>query len=386
MWTSAKSLIGVIVLLACAARRWAVALACEAATWVAGDRRSIGSTGTIRRGRAALLALAAIAILATLYVWRDVPGNWWSAMRGERPLLAVKSWFLHLSEVSMDRIIKSDADLVVTDYQRADDKSGPSGAPFTKGELARMKKRADGRERLVVSYFSIGEAESYRYYWRSEWEPGDPGWYVAENCAWPKNYMVRFWHDGWKDIIYRGKNSYLKRIIEGGFDGVYLDRTDIYEQLLKERPTAAEDMIDFVAELAATARRLKPGFLIIGQNAEGLLAHQRYRAILDGLGKEDLLYGMQGTGKRNPARETASALVGIRALQWEWKPIFAVEYLSDPKQIEDTRRELQGLGLVPTFAHRSLDGLDPMLPRGPKTIQYGTPEWISTNCKDKPHW
>ena len=50
-------------------------------------------------------------------------------------------------------------------------------------------------------------------------------------------------------------------------------------------------MIAFVQALAARARALKPGFLIVPQNAEELLTDQAYRAVIDGLGKEDLLFG-----------------------------------------------------------------------------------------------
>ena len=51
-----------------------------------------------------------------------------------------------------------------------------------------------------------------------------------------------------------------------------------------------------------------------------------------------------------------------------------------------SEKELRGIGLIPTFAHRSLDGTDPTAPRADDAKQWGTPEWIATNCKDKPHW
>jgi cysteinyl-tRNA synthetase len=250
-----------------------------------------------------------------------------------------------------------------------------------------MKARPDGRKRIVLSYFSIGEAESYRYYWKNEWA-GDqvPGWYVAENCAWPRNYMVRFWHDGWKDIIYRGADSFLARIVAAGFDGVYLDRMDVFWELLKERPSAREDMIRFVTEIAETGRRLKPGFLVVAQNAEDLLEEARYRDVIDGLGKEDLFYGQSGTNTRNPEGEIAQSVHHIRRLQRDWKPVFAVEYVTEAALVEAAKVELQRLGMVPTVAHRSLDGHPPTHHRPPSGIKYGTPEWINEQCKDKRHW
>jgi cysteinyl-tRNA synthetase len=200
--------------------------------------------------------------------------------------------------------------------------------------------------------------------------------------------MVRFWHDGWKDIVYRSKKSYLSRIIDAGFDGVYLDRIDVFWEQMKARPSARDDMISFVTEMAETARKRKPGFIFIAQNAEDLLVEKRYRDVIDGLGKEDLLHGMHGTNTRNSNKEISESLRGIRHLLADWKPVFAVEYVQTQPLIDSARRELHGLGLVPTFAHRSLDGFEPLMPRPNQEKQYGTPEWIERECKakNKPHW
>ncbi len=336
-----------------------------------------------RRDRVTLIALLALAAAVSLWAYRDPLFHWLDATLGNRPLNAARSWHYHLTRLDLDTILKSDADLVVTEYS-------PNVEPYrswTREEVERMKVRPDGRKRLVVAYFSIGEAESYRFYWRPEWKGADvPGWYVAENCAWPRNYMIRFWHDGWKDIIYRGPNSFLKRIVDAGFDGVYLDRIDVFWELEKERPTAREDMIQFVSEIARTGRRLKPGFLVIGQNAEDLLTERRYRNIIDGLGKEDLYFGHNGTNTPNPANEVKESIHHIHLLQLDSKPVFAVEYVTDPKLVDIARNRMAKLGMIPTIAHRSLDGRPPGEERPPSTIKYGTPEWIRDQCQGKPHW
>jgi cysteinyl-tRNA synthetase len=336
-----------------------------------------------RRDGITLLALLALALVYAAWASRDPIFNWLDAVLGNRPLNAAKSWHYHLTRLDLDTIIKSDADLVVTEYS-------PNVEPYrawSRDEVQRMKARPDGKQRLVLSYFSIGEAESYRFYWKSQWKGDDvPGWYVAENCAWPRNYMVRFWHDGWKDIIYRGKDSFLKRIVDAGFDGVYLDRIDVFWELEKERPSAREDMIAFVAEIARAGRRMKPGFLVIAQNAEDLLVEGRYRNLIDGLGKEDLFYGHSGTNTANPASEVAEGIRNIRLLQHDSKPVFAVEYVTEPKLVARVENDLKRLGYVPRIAHRSLDGRPPGEARPPSTIKYGTPEWIKEKCRGKRHW
>ena len=55
-------------------------------------------------------------------------------------------------------------------------------------------------------------------------------WLVdAENPDWAGNYKVRYWEQGWQDLILSGPESYLNRITAAGFDGVYLDLIDAFE-------------------------------------------------------------------------------------------------------------------------------------------------------------
>jgi cysteinyl-tRNA synthetase, unknown class len=100
---------------------------------------------------------------------------------------------------------------------------------FTSGELTQLKSKANGGKRLVISYMSIGEAENYRYYWQSGWKSGNPFWLDDENRDWEGNFKVRYWETEWKKIIFGNDDSYTKKIINAGFDGVYLDIIDAFE-------------------------------------------------------------------------------------------------------------------------------------------------------------
>jgi cysteinyl-tRNA synthetase len=100
---------------------------------------------------------------------------------------------------------------------------------LTAQEVAGLKTKANGGQRLLLAYMSIGEAEDYRYYWQMAWQPGSPSWLQAENPDWEGNYKVRYWDPGWQAIIFGSGNAYLNRILAAGFDGVYLDIIDAYE-------------------------------------------------------------------------------------------------------------------------------------------------------------
>jgi cysteinyl-tRNA synthetase len=100
---------------------------------------------------------------------------------------------------------------------------------LTANEIESLKTKQNGSKRLVICYLSIGEAENYRYYWQKSWKPGEPEWLQTENKNWEGNYKVHYWHTEWKSIIYGQTNSYLDKIIEAKFDGVYLDLIDAFE-------------------------------------------------------------------------------------------------------------------------------------------------------------
>ena len=103
------------------------------------------------------------------------------------------------------------------------------GLEFNSDEITRLRMKKNGGTRMVIAYMSIGEAEDYRYYWDKSWKCGNPSWLDKENPKWKGNYKVKYWNPEWQTIIYGNDNSYLSRIINAGFDGVYLDIIDAFE-------------------------------------------------------------------------------------------------------------------------------------------------------------
>lgn len=100
---------------------------------------------------------------------------------------------------------------------------------LTQLQVAQLKTKANGGVRQVIAYMSIGEAEDYRYYWQSGWEPGTPSFIKAVNPDWEGNYKVEYWNKEWQNIIYGNSDAYLDKILDAGFDGAYLDIIDAFE-------------------------------------------------------------------------------------------------------------------------------------------------------------
>ena len=154
--------------------------------------------------------------------------------------------------------------------------------------------------KIVIAYISIGEAENYRFYWNKSWDTDPPDWIGKENPEWEGNYPVKYWFDEWKQIIF----EYLDKIIEQGFDGIYLDKIDSFEYwsdvnngegIVLSEEDAANKMIQFVLEIANYVRVEKgiTDFYIIPQNGENILDFDENGTYLDaisGIGIEDLFY------------------------------------------------------------------------------------------------
>ena len=103
------------------------------------------------------------------------------------------------------------------------------GLEFTSTEINQLRSKANGGSRLIIAYMSIGEAEDYRYYWDNSWNSNKPDFLDKENPDWAGNFKVKYWNPDWQNIIYGNDNSYLKKILNANFDGVYLDIIDAFE-------------------------------------------------------------------------------------------------------------------------------------------------------------
>ncbi len=122
-----------------------------------------------------------------------------------------------------DSIDDTDYDVLIIDLFYDD-------TELTPADITTLKtKKGTANTRLVIAYMSIGEAEDYRYYWDPSWDSDPPSWIEEENPDWEGNYKVQYWKSGWQEIIYGNDSSYMKKIIDAGFDGVYLDIIDAFE-------------------------------------------------------------------------------------------------------------------------------------------------------------
>lgn len=335
-----------------------------------------------------------------------------SATPARTLIQSATSWSYQLQKLDSAAAARTAGDVLVTDYSF----DGTAAHVLGPEDVAALRKQPNGNRRLVIAYLSIGEAEAYRYYWDTDWtkaqEPitsprvapayieaevtapipsraasgiatnrcvseaaaeqsgqpprpsaqipdpaAAPAWLHYENVQWRSNYNVRFWDAGWQQIIFGEAEAYLDRIIAAGFDGIYLDRADAYSYWLDERESAEQDMVDFITKLTAYARTKNPDFVVILQNAEELAEHPEIVTTIDAIAKEDLYYGSDHTEQENCPEEIATSLRHLKHAQASGLSIFVVEYLSDPKKMNDAIRRIAASSFVPLLAPRQLDAL-----------------------------
>ncbi len=256
------------------------------------------------------------------------------------------SWVYQLQNPKIKDLANSGFSLAVIDYSS----DGSDENRFPKITLQRLIEN----NVTPIAYISIGEAESYRYYWNKTWVEKDnpnnltseaPKWLGHTNPDWEGNYKVRYWDTDWRDNIIK---PYLDKIIDQGFNGVYLDIIDGFEYWsdseiyygeievqtandpLDDEEDAAQRMIDLVHWIAEYCRKHSPlgqKFLIIPQNGERILLFDddgSYLQSVSGIGVEDTWY----SGKEKlPPRTVGTRLHFLKQFREKGKQVFSVDYV-----------------------------------------------------------
>jgi len=251
----------------------------------------------------------------------------------------VRSWAYQLQNYDATALRAAEVDLLVVDIDEL------SASDITVDELKE-------RNRNVISYLSIGEAENYRRYWTESWDTTRPSFLATENPNWVGNFRVRYWHPDWIALM---RNA-VERIARAGYDGVYLDTIDTYVYFEQQGVTDARGaMIRLVLDLAKTARKIRPDFKVIAQNAAQLTANSDYLKAIDGLASEDTFFDGDFP---QPHEQVASVLAHLNDIRFAGKTVLTVEYSTAFSAIRRSCKRSELLDFVPLIAPRKLNRLD----------------------------
>ncbi len=327
------------------------------------------------------------------------------------------------TEGAIDALAASRYDMLVLEPTRTDAEL----ADFdTKAMVARLKagKAHDGVHRkLVIAYVDIGEAEDWRWYWTWSKEPEEvqvpeevdlppdwPGYIVARDPdGWVGNYPVAYWDEEWKDIIIYGENreptadrdytSAVDELILDGFDGIYLDWVEGFENVhviaaaQARGLDPAEEMIRFIAELRDYARARDPGFLVIQQNAAALIdGHPELLDEIDAITQEGVWYdGVAGDNWDdvdgyflNEPSLTDEYIGYLDQYLAADVPVFVCEYALED-DADAAYQQAAAKGYVPYVTRRSLSRLTDTPPPGfaDSDLARRTPELLRHISSDR---
>lgn len=275
-------------------------------------------------------------------------------------------------------------DMLVIDPSR----NGTDAGRFSQAEVGEIK----GDRSVLAAYVSIGEANDFRDYWDKDWTTTGkadgkltdeaPDWLGPINPDWPEGRKVRYWDDGWQDIIFNEQGSgEIDTIVDKGFDAAYLDIVDAYyfwgAEIKngqrepgdpKNEKQAAQRMVDFAVEMAEHARETNPDFFLIPQNGAWIVDAlksgktdatriEAYYDVIGGIGIEDLYFrgGQKDENNRfKPDEQT------IRVLKRDFLdhgiPVYVTDYITGDKRIQKFEKAALEDGFIPYAApDRDLD-------------------------------
>ncbi|MBP0466265.1 endo alpha-1,4 polygalactosaminidase [Roseomonas sp. PWR1] len=244
---------------------------------------------------------------------------------------------------------------------------------FTNAEVAQMGGGPGGG--LLLGYFSIGEAETYRDYFNTI----PPSIIGPENPSWQGNYAVAYWTPEWRAVA----TGYIDRMIAAGYDGIYFDVVDVYERAWSTANVPGGDaeaaMVSLVTYLSAYAKAKNPQFEIWVNNAEKLLVHDAYLNAIDGMYKENLFYKDDGSLESSTVTNWSLNLIN-RAIA-AGKDVVAIEYVAgNAAKVADAQAKAAAAGVGVYTANLDLKGVNysgvlpgqVVQPSGPVTLAGGS--------------
>jgi cysteinyl-tRNA synthetase, unknown class len=281
-----------------------------------------------------------------------------------------ESWTYMLTGGTTEDLLASEATIVVTDAMVLAKQDNAS-------QLKQSIDRLHAAGKKVYGYLSVGEAEKYRSYFQASWLNGNPpSWLGSRNGEWD-SYNVRYWDTQWQNIV---KND-LGKLIDAGFDGVYLDRVDVdrhwsnsgsNEAVTLTHKVAADRMIGFVEDLAKYARETRgvKDFAVLPQNGEDLLAFDTdgsFFNTVSGMGFESTYY--------NETQAISASDVNYRKeylerLENAGKLVLVVDYVDDGSGYSGANK-----ARIDNFLSRSRnDGYTPYVARSDRQLDRVIPQ------------
>lgn len=303
----------------------------------------------------------------------------------ENSLKSVKNFMVQLDDLddagAVDRLARSGYDMLVVEPTfniKGNDKFDAT---------AMVKSLHDGKSgRIVLAYLNIGEAESNRSYWHDNWQapsagtPARPGFLLGQDPDDATSFQVLYWRPGWRKLL-TGDKGIVDKIMDAGFDGVYLDGIDAYDDQ-KVGDAAAHDkvnpdkaMVDLISAVRKRVRDDKPDGLVVAQDAPFFIDDAaKFPTVIDGVafedtwfsGKDDADWDSPDAGdipnKDADEDSTAGLIREYKKYTNAGLPVFTIDFCVNPDNAAKVYRDSAAAGFVPLVTRSSQDDITPTPP------------------------
>lgn len=193
------------------------------------------------------------------------------------------------------------------------------------GPLTQEEKKG----RICLAYLSLGEAESYRWFWD---EIKDEPWIGGENPHWPGAHLIDVRAEAWQSLLIK---RVARRHLERGYDGFLLDTLDTADTLMNHEPLLYEGVHSAMVTIVRRLREAYPHAILVANG--GLSMIRGTAPYLDGVLYEGIYSTYDFTTKtyrrRTDAERTWIQERLSRVIPYEL-PILALEYV-DPSHPEE---------------------------------------------------
>ncbi len=222
-----------------------------------------------------------------------------------------------------------------------------NSAPKVKQSKQRIKALKENNN-LIISYMSIGEAETYRPYYKNIGKD----LILSENSQWQGNYTVKYWKSEWKKIIF----NYTKEIIKNGFDGAYLDIVDCFHRF-EDKKLYAKRMALLIIEINNYAKKHNKNFKLIIQNGLDIIDYLQPKIA------KNFLHSIYGASleahlsERNKFKHTTFFEKHFRYYNRNNKQLFAIEYLKSSHEQKKFFNYTKQFNILPLVTDPKLKGL-----------------------------
>ena len=307
----------------------------------------------------------------------------------------VRFWAYQIQELDhpgrVEALARERFDMLVIEPTRTDWSDPGTRAFDTRGTVERLKASPASdptHTKLVLAYIDVAQAETWRWYWT--WGDALPGFVIgADPDGWSDCWVVAYWSPEWRSILFGGGGpgapqprapyeSVLDEVLQDGFDGIYLDWVEAYDderviaRARSEGRDAGREMVRLIGDIRRRARERVPGFVVVQQNAPMLLDdHPDLVEVVDAIAQEGTWYGGEadrswddprGYDIPQPSASTAETEAALDRFRAAGKPVLTIDYTV--KHAEATHARARAKGYVPYCSRTALSRVTTTPPSG----------------------